>query len=75
MVQHAAIANKSDIVMIDYVAHFLPRRKKQRNDFKQSIQSLLKVFDNPECLLMYRETAAKHFDSNGGEFEQWMHDD
>ena len=75
MVQHAAIASQSDIMMIDYGAHYLPGRKKWRNEFKQSIQSLLKVFDNSECLLMYRETAAQHFDSNGGEYEQWMHED
>ena len=68
MVQHKKIAESSDVVMINYGVHFLPL-KKEVDEFRQSLESLLKVFNDSESLLMYRETSAQHFDTNGGEWE------
>lgn len=67
MAQHMDIANSSDVMMINYGVHYLADDK-TANEFEQSLESLLKVFDNSECLLMYRETSAQHFDNDGGEW-------
>lgn len=73
MIQHVAIANQSDVMMINYGPHYLPGVKEFAIEFELSIKNLLHVMNSSECHLMYRETAAQHFNSNGGEFETRMH--
>lgn len=73
MIQHVAIANQSDIMMINYGPHYLPGVKEFTIEFELSIKNLLHIMNSSECHLMYRETAAQHFNSNGGEFEMRMH--
>jgi len=75
MIQHVAIANQSDIMMINYGPHYHPTEKEQTIEFEHSIKNLLNVLNSSECHFMYRETAAQHFNSNGGEFERRMHAD
>ena len=68
MVQHKKIAESNDVVVINYGLHFLPV-KEEVDEFRQSLESLLKAFKDSESLLMYRESSAQHFDTDGGE---WM---
>jgi len=54
-------------MMINYGVHFLHGSQELNAEFDQSLESLLKVFDNSDCLLMYRDTGAQHCDCDGGE--------
>lgn len=70
MKQHLSIAETSDVMIINYGAHYLIRKQIELEEFKASIQALLHAFQNvTNCELIYRETSAQHFNNEyRGEF-------
>lgn len=67
MQEHRTIAAMSDIMLINYGVHYVPKDFK---DFKSSLEALFLEFKTnvTDCTLIYRETSAQHFNNVGGEF-------
>jgi len=66
MEQHRMIADTSDIMLINYGVHYLAN---ELGEFRSTLEALLHTFKNiTDCVLIYRETSAQHFDSVGGEY-------
>ena len=75
MVQHKAIADTHDVLMINYGLHFLPT-KREREGLERSLEALLRAVvvgnsgGGKGARVLYRETSAQHFDNEGGEYQK-----
>jgi len=97
MEQHQQIAERSDVMIIDYGLHFVSTSDSIKDNmigYEESLNALMRMFKNnitttntrsasaPSmisstggssiirgCHLMYRETFAQHFETEGGDYE------
>ena len=71
MKAHGMIAAMSDIMLIDYGLHYLYHQTVDLKEFKSTIEALLLEFKTniTDCVLIFRESTAQHFDFDGGEYQ------